>query len=1494
MICFWERLRNLSRTAAFFFKKKILHMHGIDSDLSITTISSISPRGCPLPPLRNWRHPVSGPYLRGTHPFPFGMDASEGALPCRRASVCRRAPAAASRVDDLTAPSLAAALIVNSFASDHPLPESALGSPGRWRQSALSGGLGTVPTSRVGCIARHEYFVFCIWSRAWGVHKSIFHCPIARSQLYSPGAMNAIAILLGLYCWRMLISRTVLHVHAYPSQNVFFANNVNSSTRAYGIATNLSSYPSGNVDKTISFWFKQPPGLSFPDVQGILSIFMGPDFPAYPCTTEELSFFQRTTSFQAGGACGVRNHNYNIGASNAIWYESWNFFAYSFVGCGQSCGQGQAYLNGEYIGSFDGAISRSGTNIMLGSVQGYYMTLYLDDLRVWSRTLNASEINKEFFSSTPQASALRIWYNFDTASIGAASSSDIVSGAVMNLYNGASIVSLSSAGCNGHYHVSGSISLLPCSSGTFCTTCVCAQACSSPGICQPGSYCPGGSINGIACPIGSYCPSHGASIPTPCPYGTFGASMGLTAANCTGPCSVGYLCLPGSNSSTPQPCPGFQSCAAMQANCGTTWDSCNNVTVTCGPTCYAPLLLSWIIDSVDTTHTVRVMALFNQTIRVRPSASELATATTAGHTLSWRAASNSANQPNPAVFGNPALLGCRAVANNGARSLSFLQTATTMQLSSFDGVLVSNLWDCNNAAVILGNQSAIIWNGSTLILDIPTPTLQAGTLYTITLPVGSWCSAMQPQYCSSTSFVTTITTPADTMAFNLPLNLAVDSSNTTNLVLRDQPASSVATWSVSGGAVSVNVTFVSALPRRGPYVAWLVPTDSAALQQALPPAATPLIGATTWHVTGTTTSMPATAFADRYLLLPANGANATARYMPNCTLVTDIILQCQLPVNASSSLWRFVVDWVYAFPDGSWAVRRPLTPFSVMSSASSPLTITFPLPTLDVGSLRRFLPNSQGTGRSISTPFVANDAAFEPVFFSGSHVALQAVPQVPEPLFVKGVWAAWMVAFDDLAVFVGGPLSSVTLPCSPMQPTSATWLVCYTTALPSATNGINLPLHLWDSTSLVIATSLDTYTYQYTLAVYSLSGCGPAGLDTSDVRVNTTACPCAGSITMTVIGFNLFPPLTITIGGGAPLAVGNDAVDNNRTSFQFTLPKGSGLQLSLTVRSGSSERTLLNALSYSLPNITGLVGCNAASPVAQIQQCNRTGGDLVTIFGSNFGQGVPNVLVAGKPCRLQFPLQSNIVCVLPPMPIDHALGNQVIVVQSTGGLTIADLAVASISYRQCPPGKYEADLACVLCAPGTYSAQLGSTSCSSCPVGTVASSAAGMSSCMPCGVGTYANGQTVNCVPCLSGFFSASTQASACTECPTIPATFSRVGASLCTPCQPNSATRASACVCNPQYFLSGNASRLGMGDCAFCPKGASCLGPDDVRTVSNLASQPGYWRVLSTISATPVFMACPMGTNACPSSFNGRCVSEKWFVSLFFFSQQLCFAPNL
>ena len=76
------------------------------------------------------------------------------------------------------------------------------------------------------------------------------------------------------------------------------------------------------------------------------------------------------------------------------------------------------------------------------------------------------------------------------------------------------------------------------------------------GNCTAGYACPAGSTSptAVLCPVGRYSTAGSASCVL-CPVGTYGDSVGLTTPACSGPCAVGYICPPGSNTSTP-----FLSC----------------------------------------------------------------------------------------------------------------------------------------------------------------------------------------------------------------------------------------------------------------------------------------------------------------------------------------------------------------------------------------------------------------------------------------------------------------------------------------------------------------------------------------------------------------------------------------------------------------------------------------------------------------------------------------------------------------------------------------------------------------------------------------------------------------------------------------------------------------------------------------------------------------------------------------------------------------------
>ncbi|XP_043532350.1 delta-like protein 4 [Chiloscyllium plagiosum] len=134
----------------------------------------------------------------------------------------------------------------------------------------------------------------------------------------------------------------------------------------------------------------------------------------------------------------------------------------------------------------------------------------------------------------------------------------------------------------GFYCPEGSIEPTPCPPGTYCNDSGLAEP---SGECSPGYYCIRGAtkpqntdgITGNICPGGSYCDA-GSGQPIPCPSGTYSNILalsdvsecllctagfycdlpGLTAP--TNPCSEGFFCPPGQNVSKAIACPPGHYC----------------------------------------------------------------------------------------------------------------------------------------------------------------------------------------------------------------------------------------------------------------------------------------------------------------------------------------------------------------------------------------------------------------------------------------------------------------------------------------------------------------------------------------------------------------------------------------------------------------------------------------------------------------------------------------------------------------------------------------------------------------------------------------------------------------------------------------------------------------------------------------------------------------------------------------------------------------------
>lgn len=107
-------------------------------------------------------------------------------------------------------------------------------------------------------------------------------------------------------------------------------------------------------------------------------------------------------------------------------------------------------------------------------------------------------------------------------------------------------------------------------------------------------------------------------------------------------------------------------------------------------------------------------------------------------------------------------------------------------------------------------------------------------------------------------------------------------------------------------------------------------------------------------------------------------------------------------------------------------------------------------------------------------------------------------------------------------------------------------------------------------------------------------------------------------MSVTIFGSHFFQiGISVTIGGGTcTLPVVVDA----GTSIVCSLPIGAGgsvRAVSVVSLGQSSVPSFL--VTYALPTITQVIGCTSTANPIQIKDCNRLGGDPVTLIGTNFG-----------------------------------------------------------------------------------------------------------------------------------------------------------------------------------------------------------------------------------------------------------------------------------
>jgi hypothetical protein len=192
-------------------------------------------------------------------------------------------------------------------------------------------------------------------------------------------------------------------------------------------------------------------------------------------------------------------------------------------------------------------------------------------------------------------------------------------------------------------------------------------------------------------------------------------------------------------------------------------------------------------------------------------------------------------------------------------------------------------------------------------------------------------------------------------------------------------------------------------------------------------------------------------------------------------------------------------------------------------------------------------------------------------------------------------------------------------------------------------------------------------------------------------------------------------------------------------------------------------------LSYAAPTIDFITGCQSPSNknLLQTMDCDRTGGQRITIYGSNFGRFGANILIGSDICddvtHGDDIIDGNnvVACVLPH---GNRIDRPVIVIQRKGEISTT---VALVSYKQCEAGQYEYGYECFPCDRGTYTNSISQTQCLPCIPGFYAPEPS-MESCLTCEAGKHSStglSGAISCTNCSTGSYSNVAGQAACQLC---------------------------------------------------------------------------------------------------------------------------------
>ena len=530
-------------------------------------------------------------------------------------------------------------------------------------------------------------------------------------------------------------------------------------------------------------------------------------------------------------------------------------------------------------------------------------------------------------------------------------------------------------------------------------------------------------------------------------------------------------------------------------------------------------------------------------------------------------------------------------------------------------------------------------------------------------------------------------------------------------------------------------------------------------------------------------------------------------------------LSCQVPFGAGANL--------------TFVVRAGL-----LVSQESSDTLSFPPPQLVSNTLRA---NMSLTAYTDGT-FIGVSSQGDTVYMDVAHAGNDS---------------------SQLHVFYGLPGSAYSLACSQLQLFSGQsvsgrqTIECQTQS--GSGTGYHFELYAVNEFSAI---GSDVYNYVQSPIISAVTGC-----TNSHATNSTYNCPTLGGSTITILGVYFTSASSVTVNG----LVCSNVYYNSSTLLTCILPAQAGSNLSVIVTTGLSFSQPAALISYAAASITAISGCTTYQFSATID-CNRTGGDLVTLVGSNFGPASPTVLVDGNECTsvTMNSTESGLTCFTPAGTQQQ---RTVILIQSGGSLSIAPSSVY-LSYHQCDLGSYAAvgTVTCSSCGAGTYADSTGLTACKNCAAGSYIGTA-GATTCVACTPGQYSLAGATTYTSCSAGTYNTITNATTCNQCKAgtyntqagnttcfscLPGTYSGSAGSVgCTSCnigQYSDYSGAVTCI-DCAIGTYANSSTAGVSSCTSCPAGSVTTATG--QTSCTLCTA-GYYAPTTQLAAC---LVCDAGT---------------------------------